>query len=124
MLLVIGLADAAYLTLVHYTGAKLYCPTSGLIDCEQVVTSSLSVVAGIPISLGGIVFCAVLLAFVLLNKGGVVRNVWLILGLGAVLYSVSGQFVLGKICEYCTLLDAIILVCTYLIIRYDKHLVK
>ena len=122
VLLVAGLADAAYLTMVHYQQAKLYCPEGSLINCEQVVTSSLSTVGGIPISIGGIVWCLVLLLFVLFNKDGVVRNIWLIFGLGAVLYSISGQIVIGKICVFCTLLDAIILISVFLVLRLDKKM--
>jgi uncharacterized membrane protein len=117
LLLVVGLADSIYLTMVHYQQVKLYCPAGSLVNCEQVVTSGLSTVAGIPISVGGIVWCLVLLGVVLFKKEGVPSNVWLILGCGAVLYSVVGQVVIGKVCEFCTLLDAIILISVFLELR-------
>lgn len=55
----IGLVDASYLTLKHYTGGPLPCViTSG---CEVVTTSSYSVVAGVPVALGGAVYYLVML---------------------------------------------------------------
>lgn len=120
VLLLIALADSTYLTIVHYQPRALLCPKSGIVDCETVVTSGLSTIAGIPISIGGMVWSIVFLALVLLGKKGVLRNVWMILGLGAVLYSVTGMIILSKICIYCSVLDLVILLSVFVSFRYDK----
>jgi uncharacterized membrane protein len=118
-LAIIGLIDAAYLTVVHYTKLPLYCPSGGVVNCVQVTTSSLSTVAGIPIALGGLVWFLGLLAIVfLIPKIKAFRNIWIMLGLAGVAYSIVGQLILGEICEYCVLLDIVILLSVYLLIRH------
>lgn len=125
MLLLIGIADATYLTLVHYQPSKLYCPETGIINCEDVAVSSFSTVWGIPIAVGGMVWCVVMLASILIKPNEIlkiVRNIWLILGLGAVLYSFAGQEIIGKICIYCMVLDFIILASVFLVFRHQTQL--
>ena len=51
LFVIIGIADSAYLTAVHYTNLPLYCPEGGVVNCTQVVTSVYSTVAGIPIAI-------------------------------------------------------------------------
>jgi uncharacterized membrane protein len=114
----IGIVDSAYLTLVHYTNLPLYCPQGGIVNCVQVTTSVFSQVAGIPIALGGLVwFIGLGMLVFVLPKIKVLRNVWIILGLGGVAYSIIGQAILGEICEYCVLLDVMILLSVYILIR-------
>ena len=117
--IIIGLVDSAYLTVVHYTPLPLYCPDKGIINCAQVTTSALSAVAGIPIALGGVVWFAVMGAFVLLlPQLRTVRNIWYIFAFGAVVYSLVGQAVLGEICLYCNLLDIMLVLSVALGIKY------
>lgn len=112
LFIVIGLADSAYLTAVHYTPLPFYCPETAVINCVGVTTSSLSEVAGIPIALGGLAWFAGFAVLVMaLPKLKVIRNVWYILALGAVAYSLAGQAILGEICIYCGLLDAMLALC-------------
>ena len=120
---IVGAIDAAYLTIVHYTKLPLYCPESSVVNCVQVTTSSLSAVAGIPIAVAGLVWFVGLAALVfLVPKLKVGRNIWILLGLGGVGYSIVGQAILGKICEYCMLLDVLILFSTYLLIKNRNSL--
>jgi uncharacterized membrane protein len=117
--IVIGLVDSAYLTAVHYTNLPLYCPESGIVNCVQVTTSAYSTVAGIPIALGGVVWFAVMGVIVFGLPGmKVIRNIWYIFALGAVAYSAIGQALLGEICIYCCVLDALLLLCVVVGIRY------
>ena len=119
LFIVIGLVDSIYLTAVHYSALPLYCPNSGRIDCAAVVQSSLSEVAGIPVSIGGIVWFAVFGVLLLaLPRFNVVRNLWYIFALGAVAYSLAGQEILGKLCVYCDLLDAMLLLCVIIGLKY------
>ena len=51
---------------MHYTNLPLYCPEGGVVNCVQVTTSVLSVVAGIPIAVAGLVWFIGLVALVFL----------------------------------------------------------
>jgi len=57
VLALIGLADAAYLTIVHYGGLKIVCTSShnGHSSCATVQTSKYSAVAGVPVALLGLI---------------------------------------------------------------------
>ena len=55
---VLGFADAAYLTIEHYQG--VIPPCSVVSGCETVLTSSYSVIAGIPVSLLGALYYLVI----------------------------------------------------------------
>lgn len=123
VIVLIGLADSAYLTYIHYAGLKPYCPEGGIINCEQVTTSALSTVAGVPIALAGLVwFLGLGVLVFLIPKVKVARNIWIIFGLGGVIYSIAGQAILGLICEYCMLLDILIILSVYLLLRKGDSL--
>jgi uncharacterized membrane protein len=55
----LGFADASYLTIEHYQG--VVPPCSVVSGCETVLTSSYSVIGGVPVSLLGAVFYFVVL---------------------------------------------------------------
>ena len=123
LFVIIGIVDSAYLTAVHYTNLSLYCPEGGVVNCTQVVTSVYSTVAGIPIAIGGLVwFIALGILVFWLPKLKAVRNIWIIFVLVAVAYSIIGQALLGEICEYCVLLDIMILLSVYLLLRERNRL--
>ncbi|HUY70018.1 MAG TPA: vitamin K epoxide reductase family protein [Candidatus Baltobacteraceae bacterium] len=104
---IVAVIISLYLTYVHYQPSALICPSSGLIDCEQVLGSVYSTVLGVPIAVGGIIWF--LGTFFLADmKPGVVRNVWLILGIGGLVYSITAMNEIGKICIYCSSLDVMI----------------
>jgi uncharacterized membrane protein len=124
LFVVVGLVDSVYLTAVHYSNLPLYCPDTGKINCVGVTTSVFSEVAGIPIALGGVVWFAVFGILILaLPKIKVLRNIWYILALGAVAYSLIGQGILGEICIYCCVLDSVLLLSVFVGLRYSKELV-
>ena len=105
--LLVGLADASYLTFAHFTNAQLYCSNSGIINCQAVTTSRFSEVAGIPIALLGLVwFVVAIISFAAVPK---LLVPWQYLGILGMAYSISSMAVLGEICEYCSLLDAMLL---------------
>lgn len=54
VLAVIGFADAMYLTGVHYFGGEIACGEQG--GCNQVTTSKYATIAGIPVSLFGVIY--------------------------------------------------------------------
>ena len=54
ILCLLGIADAGYLTYVHYSGAKVICGLVGS-GCHTVQTSHWSKLAGIPVALLGLI---------------------------------------------------------------------
>lgn len=120
----LGIMDAIYLTLVHFQKSLLFCPDSGIINCTQVLTSALSTIAGIPISVLGIIWFIGLLSIVLYRYKGVFSNIWLIIGCGGVAYSLIGMDIIGKICIYCSLLDTLIVLSVLIFIIRDTRIAR
>ncbi len=106
-----GLGVSIYLTLVHYTAAvHLACSTTGVINCQKVVTSPQSVIFGIPVAVFGLPF---FLASAVLNlpvawrsQSPLLRTARLALaisGIGFVVYLIYTELlVIDAICEWCT----------------------
>jgi uncharacterized membrane protein len=115
---VAGAAISVYLTVVHYSAAPLVCSTGGAVNCELVLSSPNSVIAGssLPTSAAGIIWFAVsamLAAAQLAGRGSpfVVRAgaVWSVIGLATVAYLVFVEIVeLGAICIWCTSAHALV----------------
>jgi uncharacterized membrane protein len=113
---VIGVGIAAYLTTLHYAGVAPVCATSGVFNCEEVLTSSYSVIPGtsVPVTVPGMLWFMVSagLAAASLVRGrrGVPEPRWLrpahaawgAVGMIAVFYFIHGEVALGAICEWCT----------------------
>jgi uncharacterized membrane protein len=117
----LSLAISIYLTIVHYTSSvQLVCSASGLINCENVLTSRYSVVPGttIPVSIPGILWSGVALVLPLvalkfgsgLRQARIAEVVWGIFGLLTVLYLVYAEIVqIHNICAWCTGVHFIVL---------------
>jgi uncharacterized membrane protein len=115
-----GVGVSIYLTIVHFAGIPLACPTNAAINCEQVLSSSYAVVVGsaIPTSAAGIVWFGVSAAFaaaVLLNHAAPLRARlqlgWSAIGLAVVLYLVYVEIVrLGVVCVWCSVAHVLVLV--------------
>ncbi|HEX7736602.1 MAG TPA: vitamin K epoxide reductase family protein [Ktedonobacteraceae bacterium] len=120
VLAILGMADAIYLTLVHYDDqVALICSDSGLVNCTKVITSTYSYVPGtsLPISLPGLGWCLVLagLAAVGIWSGDerrwlrIAQFVWTLLGMATAVYLVYVEVVaLRSICAWCTVLHVLI----------------
>jgi uncharacterized membrane protein len=111
-----GIGVSIYLTIAHYSTAKiLACPDTGVINCTKVTTSSYSTQFGIPLAVLGLAFFVVTLGFqnpwawrsasrvvrtgrVLVATGGAVTVLWLIW---------VELFRLDAICLYCTAVHAL-----------------
>lgn len=110
VLSVLGLGVSAYLTVAHFSGAKLICSSSGIVNCEQVTTSAQSYVLGIPVALLGLCFFVVMTAANVPalwraddRRVHLARLALSVVGIGFVLYLVSAEFlIIGKICLWCT----------------------
>ncbi len=109
-LAVLGLADSAYLTYVHFTGVQnLVCSNTGTVDCAAVTTSAQSEIFGIiPVSITGLAYYAVVVALMTpwawrSDRLRLPRVAVMAAGMGMVFYLLYAELVqIGKICEYCT----------------------
>src|SRR6184192_3607883 len=103
ILSLLGIGVALYLTVVHYQGAPLVCSTTGIIDCESVLSSPYSVVPGtaIPITFPGLLWFVVSGALALvgwrLRPGErqilLMELIWTALGMLTVFYLVYVEIV-------------------------------
>ncbi len=110
--LIIALIDSIYLTSVELNSLPLYCSHTGIINCGGVLSSKYANIIGIPLAyyaLGWSVI-AIILFFLKDKKFETVKNFWYLIAIVAVLYSVSAMAALGEICEYCSLLDATLVI--------------
>lgn len=110
LVLVLGIIDAAYLTFVHFVPGALYCPTiATAINCENVLTSQLSNVFGfVPLAVLGLIWFVASLLMLSFGYNEVIKNIWMLFGVGGIVYSLVGQTVIGKVCIYCSLLDVLL----------------
>lgn len=134
VLAALGVADAIYLTLVHYDSqVALVCSDSGFVNCTRVITSKYAYVPGteIPISLPGLGWCLVLAALAVMGIWlgterrwlGIAQFVWTLLGMGTVLYLVYVEIVLlHNLCAWCTVLHALIMLAFLIaVVRLPAH---
>ncbi|MDE1856556.1 MAG: hypothetical protein KGH98_00560 [Candidatus Micrarchaeota archaeon] len=106
--LILGVIVSVYLTIVHFEPTALVCPNTGPIDCEQVLTSSYSVVLRVPLAVWSLIWFAAWIALFRLGVRGIVADVWGLLGVGGLIYSITAMDAIGKICIYCSSLDVLI----------------
>jgi uncharacterized membrane protein len=114
VLSLIGLADAIYLTIAHFTASTiLACPANSFVNCGEVTSSSESEVFGVlPVAVLGLAFFVFMVA---INSPWAWR--WqarqplihwarvgsIVVGMGFVLYLLYAELIqIGKLCEYCT----------------------
>ena len=118
VVLILGIIDAGYLTVVHFLPGVLVCPAfNKVISCETVLTSSLSSIFGIPVAVLGLLWFIAATLFVLLGHNRIIRNIWLIIGIGGVIYSIIGQGIISKICIFCVTLDILIILAVILFLN-------
>jgi len=115
---VAGIGVSAYLTVVHANLSALVCSSSGLVNCERVLSSGYGSVLGsaLPTSATGILWFAVsgaLAAARLRSESPLLARTqlaWGALGLLAVLYLVYVEIDrVGAICVWCTAAHALVL---------------
>ncbi len=105
----LGLAVSLYLVSVQYAGAPLACPTTGVINCENVLTSQYSKMFGIDNSALGAVFFLIDIILIIRYFGRDVLVVYNIIGFAFVLYYIFTEYLLGSICIYCTAVHVCVL---------------
>jgi uncharacterized membrane protein len=123
----IGLADAIYLTIKHYTGEAVPC--SIVEGCEQVLTSSYAEIAGIPLAIFGAAAYFVAFALAILAAFGSVRA-WMLFGAQVVLMTIFTAwliylqaFVIEAFCQFCLLSagTTVTLFLIYLIPKFSRY---
>ena len=119
----VGLADAVYLTINHYTGEKVPCSVTG--GCEAVLTSAWSEIAGIPLAAFGAGAYFVAFSLAILAAFGN-RAMWKAFGVLATLMAVFSVYLLyvqkyeiRDFCQYC-LLSAATSVTLFLIALWSR----
>jgi uncharacterized membrane protein len=104
---VIGIIISVYLAYVHYNPGALVCPTAGLINCQDVITSSYSVILGVPLAIYAVIWFVIAL-ILSMSKMRTVTELWFLIGIGGIIYSLFSMYMVGRICEFCSALDVII----------------
>ncbi|MBE7517517.1 MAG: vitamin K epoxide reductase family protein [Chloracidobacterium sp.] len=101
----IGLADAAYLTIHHYTAAPVPCGAG--FDCEMVLNSPYATVAGLPLAIYGAAAYFIAFSLAVFCVYGY-QKLWPLFGIQAMLMAAfSGWLIyvqgalIGSFCMYC-----------------------
>lgn len=122
----VGLADAIYLTIHHYTGEKVPC--SIVAGCEQVLTSSYAEIAGVPLAIFGAAAYFIAFSLAILAAFGN-RLTWTLFGVQVSVMAIFTVwlvylqgFVIEAFCQFCLLSAAttVTLFIIYLISRFTR----
>lgn len=107
ILSIAGFFDSSYLTILHYKHVVPPCTVTH--GCENVLTSRFATIMGIPIALSGVLFFLVLIVLLLLRFSNCFK-LWLYGGVAVSFILLYLQaFVLHAFCQYCLLVEAIVL---------------
>ena len=110
ILSIIGLIDSIYLSSYHYLGVPLVCSTSGIINCNNVINSPYGYIFGVPVAFYGVIFFVLEIILLLFIKDILKKVVLNIIGLGSVFYFFYAEYMVGNICEYCTLVHITVII--------------
>ena len=122
----IGLADAIYLTIKHFTGEKVPC--SIVEGCEQVLTSSYAEIAGVPLAIFGAAAYFIAFSLAILAAFGN-RQTWTLFGVQVSVMAIFSvwlvylqAFVIEAFCQFCLISAATTfsLFIIYLISRFTR----
>lgn len=116
VLCLIGVADATYLTIAHYTSATiLSCPSHGPICCSCVTTSAESHFLGMPVAVLGLAWVVGMLVLCS-PPAWRATSIWVsrvrllgsVTGVAMILWLIYAElFDIDHICEYCTVMHII-----------------
>lgn len=123
LIALVGLCDAIYLTIHHYTGEKVPCSVTG--GCEAVLTSAYAAIGGIPLAAFGAAAYFVAFSLAILAAFGN-RTMWKIFGIQTALMAAFSlwliylqAFVILEYCQFC-LLSAATSVTLFLIALFSR----
>jgi uncharacterized membrane protein len=132
ILVLIGLTDAVYLTITHFTTTvHLACSGSGTIDCEKVTTSPQSHILGIPVAVLGLVFFVVYAGLCTpaawRSPEPLVRYArlaWAIGGVVTVVYLIYAElFEIDAICLWCSLVH-VVTIALFIVVVVGEALIE
>ena len=110
----LGFVDSTYLTIVHYKNIIPPCLITQ--DCEKVLTSRFATIANIPISLFGSIFFVlifVICILILQKKQEYLKKMLFLLSASGIIAGIILFYlqwmVLKAFCQYCLLVEAILL---------------
>lgn len=122
----LGLADAIYLTIKHYTGGTVPC--SIVEGCEMVLTSSYAQIAGVPLAIfGAVAYFAAFLWAITAAFGN--RRTWNLFGVQVTLMAIFSVwliylqgYVIEAFCQFCLISAAVTftLFIIFLISRFSR----
>ncbi len=119
----VGLGDAVYLTIHHYTGEKVPCSVSG--GCEAVLTSSYAEIGGIPLAMFGAAAYFIAFSLAILAAFGN-RLMWKLFGVQTAIMAVFSLYLvyvqkyeIREFCQYC-LLSAAVCVTLFVIALFSR----
>jgi uncharacterized membrane protein len=119
----IGLADAIFLTIKHYTGGQVPC--SVIEGCEQVLNSQYAEMFGVPLAVFGAIAYFVAFSLALLAAFGN-RLMWTLFGVQVILMTIFTAwliylqgFVIGAFCQFC-LLSAVTTLTLFIIYLFSR----
>ena len=105
ILSLLGIADAVYLTVHHYTGEQVPCGLTG--GCEMVLSSSYATVYGIPLAFFGAIAYFTAFSLALLTFFGNYK-LWTLFGLQATLMACFSAWLvyvqayqIQEFCQFC-----------------------
>jgi uncharacterized membrane protein len=102
ILCLLGIADAGYLTYVHYEGLKVLCLSSG--GCETVQASKWAKLDGIPVAVLGLIgYIAILVTLLIRSElGRAAAFAIALIGFGFSMYLTYRElFTIHAICQWC-----------------------
>ena len=119
----VGLGDAIYLTIHHYTGEKVPCSVTG--GCEAVLNSSYAEIGGIPLAVFGAAAYFIAFSLAILAAFGN-RLMWKLFGFQVTIMAVFSVYLLyvqkyeiREFCQYC-LLSAAVCVTLFAIALFSR----
>lgn len=107
---ILGILISTYLLLYHTAGVQLICPTTGIINCGTLLSSSYAFLYGIPIEVFGMLFFVLEIILVHLHKklNKDILVIYNAVGIGVIMYLIYGEYTIGKICLYCTAIHILV----------------
>ena len=105
-----GIAISIYLTTVHYQDTPLFCSTTGTVSCERVLQSEYAEVVGIPVSLFGLAWFAVMGVLVATRLASWLTLAWAAVGIATVAWLVFVELArVEAICLWCSAAHVLVL---------------
>ncbi|MCL5239530.1 MAG: vitamin K epoxide reductase family protein [Candidatus Marsarchaeota archaeon] len=115
-LAIIGLLSSLYLSYSAAFNVQVACPTTGVINCANVLSSQYAKIFGVPNGYLGVLFFIAVLGLIYLKKQEPLALLNAV-GAGFVAYFLYAEYLIGSICIYCTLVH----ICTICLLAISVY---